>query len=120
MMLMDPAVWGDPENFRPERYLEPEASQIPNPLAIQFGWGIRYISSLTHTYLMSHDAYILTLYGFRVCPGMYLADRVVIHMVSTVISIYKVEALEGHTIPDPQKARYSPGTFQYEYTLFYT
>jgi cytochrome P450 len=47
MILMDPAVWEEPETFRPERFLEPEASQRPNPLTTQFGWGIRYVFTRT-------------------------------------------------------------------------
>jgi cytochrome P450 len=41
MMLDDPNVWGDPDVFRPERFLEAEASQRPDPLTVHFGWGTR-------------------------------------------------------------------------------
>lgn len=88
MMLNDPKVWGDPEVFRPERFLEPGASQKPNPLTTLFGWGM------------------------RICPGMYLADRVVLHLVATIISLYKVEPLEGSKRPDPDSIEYTPKAIQ--------
>jgi cytochrome P450 len=40
-MLNDPKVWGDPEVFRPERFLEDRAAQRPNPLSLAFGYGMR-------------------------------------------------------------------------------
>jgi cytochrome P450 len=40
-MLNDPKVWGDPEVFRPERFLEDSAVQRPNPLSLAFGYGMR-------------------------------------------------------------------------------
>jgi cytochrome P450 len=40
-MLTDPKVWGDPEVFRPERFLEDEAMTRPNPLVLVFGYGMR-------------------------------------------------------------------------------
>lgn len=71
MMVNDPNIWGDPEVFRPERFLEPDAAQRPNPFTPLFGWGV------------------------RVCPGLYFADRVVLHLVVTVASLYRLEPLEG-------------------------
>ncbi|PVF97364.1 cytochrome P450 [Serendipita vermifera] len=88
MMMNDPKVWGDPETFRPERFLEPDASQRPNPFSALFGWGM------------------------RVCPGMYLADRVIFHAVATIISLYKVEPLEGVKLPTPRSAQYTPKLIQ--------
>ncbi|KIM28309.1 hypothetical protein M408DRAFT_23713 [Serendipita vermifera MAFF 305830] len=41
-MLSDPRVWGDPENFRPERFLTDEAKSLPNPQVVTFGYGTRY------------------------------------------------------------------------------
>ncbi|PVF93573.1 cytochrome P450 [Serendipita vermifera] len=88
MILNDPRVWGDPEVFRPERFLEPDADQRPNPITVLFGWGM------------------------RVCPGMYLADRIIFHLVATIISLYKVEPLEGHKIPDRKSVEYAPKAVQ--------
>jgi hypothetical protein len=48
----------------------------------------------------------------RVCPGMYFADRVVFHLVTTVISLYKVEPLEGRTIPELNSIHYTPKMLQ--------
>jgi hypothetical protein len=49
----------------------------------------------------------------RVCPGRHLADRVVFHMVTTIISLYKSEALEGKSLPDPQSTSYTQKLVQY-------
>lgn len=84
MMLNDPKVWGDPEVFRPERFLEPDSAQRPNPLSTLFGWGM------------------------RVCPGMYLADRVVFHLATTIVSLFKVKPLKEHKVPDPNTIQYAP------------
>jgi hypothetical protein len=50
-MLNDPNVWGDPDVFRPERFLEADASQRPNPLVLLFGYGSRYVFELLHVRL---------------------------------------------------------------------
>jgi len=42
-ILSDPRVWGDPEIFRPERFLAPNADSLPNPLVIVFGYGARCV-----------------------------------------------------------------------------
>ncbi|KIM28307.1 hypothetical protein M408DRAFT_69816 [Serendipita vermifera MAFF 305830] len=82
-MFNDPKVWGDPEAFRPERFLTDEANSLPNPLVIIFG------------------------YGIRVCPGMYLADRMGFHMCATIAALYDVAPLEGKSRPRPESAEYT-------------
>ncbi len=42
-MMMDEAVWGDPNTFRPERFLGPGADSLPKPLVATFGYGMRYL-----------------------------------------------------------------------------
>ncbi|PVF93562.1 hypothetical protein CPB86DRAFT_687443, partial [Serendipita vermifera] len=64
-----------PEVFRPERFLEPDAAQRPNPLTMIFG------------------------YGTRVCPGMYFADRAAFHLVVAINSLFEISPLEGRSRP---------------------
>ncbi|PVF98200.1 cytochrome P450 [Serendipita vermifera] len=85
-MLNDPAVWGDPEVFRPERFLpehNPKANDLPNPTQVIFGFGI------------------------RLCPGMYLADRVGFHVAVMTMLLYEILPLEGKSAPKPEEAQYS-------------
>lgn len=83
-MLNDPAIWGDPEVFRPERFLAPDASQLPNPLTLMFGFGL------------------------RVCPGMHLADRIGFHLAVNTLSVYSVLPMEGKERPEPSSMEYAP------------
>ncbi|PVF97330.1 cytochrome P450 [Serendipita vermifera] len=88
IMFQDARVWKDPDVFRPERFLEPEASQRPNPLTMLFG------------------------YGIRVCPGMWIADRLAFHIVATTVSLFHILPLEGKTLPDPKKIEWSDTAIQ--------
>ncbi|KAG8797782.1 hypothetical protein FRC17_007646 [Serendipita sp. 399] len=89
-MLTDPKVWGDPENFRPERFLlehNPDAASLPDPGSILFG------------------------FGMRICPGMYLADRAGFHIAASTMSLFDVLPLEGQTVPHPDDVEYSTSAF---------
>ncbi|KAG8825362.1 hypothetical protein FRC19_011599 [Serendipita sp. 401] len=82
-MLIDPKVWGDPEVFRPERFLDSDAgSSIPNP---NFMFG----------------------FGARACPGMYLADKAGFHFAVMTVSLFNIMPLEGKQRPDPANAQYT-------------
>lgn len=38
-MHMDPAVWGDPNTFRPDRFLTADQSQLGKDWSLPFGFG---------------------------------------------------------------------------------
>ncbi|PVF92959.1 cytochrome P450 [Serendipita vermifera] len=87
-ILHDARVWEEPEVFKPERFLEPGASGKPNPLTVVFG------------------------YGSRVCPGMYLGDKVAFHLVATIVSLFKVVHFEGKNVPDPAELEWEDTAVQ--------
>jgi hypothetical protein len=105
-MLNDPDVWGDPELFRPERFLEAGASELPNPMTLIFGYGNRHVIDLPFLNLSS--CYSRT----SVCPGMYLADRAGFLIAATTIALYDIVPLEGAKIPDPNTIEYTDAAFR--------
>jgi hypothetical protein len=104
-MFNDPNVWGDPEVFRPERFLEASASDLPNPTLI-FGYGTRHVLYLLLLILSSCYS------RASVCPGMYLADRTGFHIAATTIALYNIVPLEGEEIPDPNTIEYTNTIFR--------
>ncbi|KIM28343.1 hypothetical protein M408DRAFT_329443 [Serendipita vermifera MAFF 305830] len=82
-ILSDPKVWGDPEVFRPERFLAADAGSLPHPPSVIFG------------------------FGMRVCPGMYLADRIGFHIAATMVSLFEVTPLKGASRPEPGSTEYT-------------
>lgn len=88
-MLTDPTIWRDPDVFRPERFLTDEnASELPNPLGIIFG------------------------YGMRICPGMYLADRAGFHIAASVTSVYRILPREENVVPSVDNLEYTDSPFR--------
>jgi 3-hydroxyphenylacetate 6-hydroxylase len=63
---MDPAVWSDPEVFRPERWLE-------QPDAPLFTYGL----------------------GYRMCAGSLLANREMYLIYLRLLSCFRIEEVEG-------------------------
>lgn len=82
-MLSDPRIWGDPEIFRPERFLSSEASKLPDPTVTIFG------------------------FGPRICPGMYFADRAGFHMTATTIALFNIDPLPGESVPLYTEVQYT-------------
>jgi hypothetical protein len=49
---------------------------------------------------------------------MYFADKVVFHLAATVVSLFKLQPLEGNQIPDLDAIKYRQTMIQYESISF--
>jgi cytochrome P450 len=67
-ILHDPALYPDPFAFRPERFLNPEASKEVNLDPRRFAFG----------------------YGRRVCPGRDLAEDTLFICAAMVLAVFEV------------------------------
>lgn len=38
---------------------------------------------------------------YRICPGRYLADRVGLLFIASILSTYEVSPIDGEKLPDP-------------------
>ncbi|ETW76401.1 cytochrome P450 monooxygenase 39 [Heterobasidion irregulare TC 32-1] len=78
-ILHNPAVYPDPDVFRPERFLAPDGSVVEDPNLISaFG------------------------FGRRICPGRFFADATIWKVVSAVISTFTVKKAtdtDGNEVP---------------------
>lgn len=45
--------------------------------------------------------------SIRVCPGIYLADRVGFQVATAAAALYKIVPLEGRSRPDPESVKYT-------------
>jgi len=67
-ILHDPAIYPDPNVFKPERFLNSDGSLRDDPVLIStFG------------------------YGKRICPGRQLVDSMLFVIVASLLSVFKIE-----------------------------
>ena len=78
-ILHDPEIYPDPEEFRPERFLNEDGSFRDDPtLSLAFG------------------------VGKRICPGRHLAEAIIFLATSSVLSVFdvvKAKDQNGNDIP---------------------
>ena len=78
-ILHDPEVYADPEEFKPERFLNKDGTVRDDPtLSFVFG------------------------FGKRICPGRHFVDATIFIVVSSVLSVFNVTKAKdknGHEIP---------------------
>ena len=74
--MQDPSVWVDPEEFKPERFLQGD-KLIKHPQFVPFGL------------------------GRRACMGEKLARDNLIIFITTLIKNLRLEAPKEHARPDP-------------------
>ena len=78
-ILHDPETYPDPEEFKPERFLNEDGSVRDDP-ALSLVFGV----------------------GKRICPGRHLVDSTVFIVTSSVLSVFnvtKVKDKNGNEIP---------------------
>jgi cytochrome P450 len=78
-ILHDPEMFPDPEEFKPERFLDKDGSFQDDPkIALAFGA------------------------GKRICPGRHLVDANLFMVASSILSVFNVTKAKdenGHEIP---------------------
>jgi cytochrome P450 len=78
-ILHDPEIYPDPEEFKPERFLNEDGSFRNDPtLSLAFG------------------------FGKRICPGRHFVDDTIFIVASSVLSVFNVTKAKdenGHEIP---------------------
>jgi cytochrome P450 len=78
-ILHDPEAYPDPEEFKPERFLNEDGSVRDDPI-LSFVFG----------------------FGKRICPGRHFVDVTIYIVISSVLSVFKVTKAKdenGHEIP---------------------
>jgi cytochrome P450 len=78
-ILHDPEVYPDPEEFKPERFLNEDGSVRDDPI-LSFAFG----------------------FGKRICPGRHFVDATIFIVISSVLSVFNVTKARdenGHEIP---------------------
>jgi len=92
----DPAVWGDPENFRPERFLSADGRKAEH-----------------------HDFLIPFQTGKRICPGETLAQNQIFLFMTSLLQRFEIMAEPGNPKPtlSPKVGQVVRGTFPYEMML---
>ena len=67
-ILHDPALYPEPDAFKPERFLNPDGSLHDDPvLTSAFG------------------------FGRRICPGRFFADTTLFIVIASLFSVFKIE-----------------------------
>ena len=77
--MHDPEIYSDPEEFKPERFLNEDGSVRDDP-ALSLAFGV----------------------GKRICPGRHLVDSTVFIVTSSVLSVFNVTKAKdknGNEIP---------------------
>ena len=73
-VMRDPAVYPEPDVFKPERFLSPDGTLVDDPiLTTVFGC------------------------GKRICPGRHFVDATLFIVVASLLSIFNIER-----VPDPE------------------
>jgi cytochrome P450 len=76
-VLHDPAIYPDPDSFKPERFINPDGSVLDDPvLAVGFGS------------------------GKRICPGRHLVDSTLFIVVASLLAVFDIRGNGTDKGPD--------------------
>jgi cytochrome P450 len=71
-ILHDPARYPEPDNFKPERFLNTDGTLLDDPIIMSaFGFGKRF------------------------CPGKHFADATLFIVVASLLSVFNIEKPKG-------------------------
>ena len=97
---MDKDYWGDPEIFRPERFINDQGEFIDDPWLIPFGAGNYLNSLMLNTYLTQLIITILDVSGRRRCIGEILAKHSLLLFTASLLQKFRFELASGETAPN--------------------
>lgn len=96
-MAHEEAMYANPEEFNPDRFLN---STARDPRSYVFGFGRRFVSIIGF-----QERHSLTS-GFRVCPGRYLADASIWIAIASILATFHISKARdenGVEITPPSK-----------------
>jgi cytochrome P450 len=71
-IFRDPAIYPEPDVFKPERFINPDGSLRDDPLlSSAFG------------------------YGKRICPGRHFVDTTLFIYAASLLSVFHIETVQG-------------------------
>jgi len=81
-MLRDKRFWDDPEEFKPERFLQELKEGQVDPESLIFG------------------------FGRRMCPGRYMASQIARVIIVVLLWAFEIIPIEGEGRPDPKNPQF--------------
>ena len=94
--MHDPALYEDPDVFRPERFIRDGKldPSVQDPLAFVFGFGRRFVSTPPScsgghktTTVRGQDTHMV---GHRICPGRHYAEAAQFINVASVLHVFDI------------------------------